>query len=49
MVHAIRKGGLNDSTFAVIDFVFAQVGLLLQQSVDRLCAYTHLSVSIYSK
>ena len=26
MVHAIRKGGLNDSTFAVIDFVFAQVG-----------------------
>jgi len=44
MAHAIRKGGLNESTFSVIDFVFAQVGLLLQQSLDRLCAYTRYAL-----
>ena len=40
MVHAIRKGELNNSTFSVIDFVLAQVGLLLQQALDLVCAYT---------
>ena len=33
MVRSIKKGGVNESSFSVIDFVFAQVGPFAYESL----------------